>query len=182
MRNAWQSEIDPPSFPNYLNYICVEIFSHMTRTYRFNRPVSLLFLAPMVLLIVMLSAGLLREFSVLPFVLVLFSLAIVGSVIYFSLMRSLTIGPEQLKWKSPGSEMQMDWDELKHFGIVKYRSFRFLYFSRSIEKPFEQAQARVVTTEDTFVLQYREKAWNQVKTLVKEKRPELEATYMERGR
>lgn len=154
----------------------------MTRTYRFNRPVSLLFLAPMVLLIVMLTSGLIREFSVLPFVLVLFSLGIVGMVVYFSLLRSLRIGPEGLKWKSPGSEMKMDWNELKHYGIVKYRSFRFLYFSRAEALPFEQAQARVVTSEDTFVLQYRVKAWNQVKALLKEKRPELEPIYMERGK
>jgi hypothetical protein len=163
-------------------YLSSKFLSLMTRTYRFNRPVSLLFLTPMLLLIVMLTVGLLREFSVLPFVLTLFSFGILAMVVYFSLLRSLTIGPEGLKWKAPRSEMNMNWEELKHFGIVKYRSFRFLYFSRNIEKPFEAAQARIVTSEETFVLQYREKAWKQVQEFLKEKRPDLEATFMERGR
>jgi hypothetical protein len=168
----------------FLAYICARksVFNLMTRTYRFNRPISLLFLLPMVLLIAMLTAGLLREFSVLAFVLVLFSLGIVAMVLYFSLLRSLSIGPEGLRWKAPGSRMEMNWGELKHYGIVKYRSFRFIYLSRSEELPFEQAQARVVTSENTFVLQYRARAWNQVKGLVKEKCPGLEPAFMERGR
>lgn len=154
----------------------------MRRTYRFNRPVSLLILLPLLLLIVMLVAGILRSFSPLSLVLVLFSLVIVGSVVYYSLLRSLTVGPEGLVWKAPGVQYQMALAEIKHFGIVKYRSFRFIYLSRAEAAPFSQADARIVSSADTFVIQYRGRAWKQVKSLMKTAQPELKPSNLLRGR
>lgn len=145
----------------------------MKHTYRFNRPVSLLFLLPMLFLLVMLVAGLVREFSILPFLLALFTLGVLGSVLYFGMLRRLEASEAGLIWRSPGTELRMELKNIRHFGIVKYRSFRFIYLSQQETAPFEKVDTRIVPTEDTFVIQYRERAWVHLQALVQAENSDL---------
>ena len=153
----------------------------MKHKYRFNRPVSLLFLLPMLILLGMLVAGLVREFSALPLLLALFTFAVLCSVIFFGVLRSLEVGPEELVWRAPGKVRRFKVDEIKHYGIVKYRSFRFIYLSRMETPPFEKADTRIVSTDDTFVIQYRAGAWKHVSELIQINNSSLKAESIVRG-
>lgn len=131
----------------------------MSRTYTFNRPLALLFLTPLILLVVVMVFGIFREFSAMVLVVLLISALLAASILWYSFFRRLRIEDDKAVWLVPGKRLEIGLEEIRHFGIVKYRSFRFIYLSKAEEDPFAPADSRIVPDETTFVVQYRKSAW-----------------------
>jgi hypothetical protein len=125
------------------------------------------------LLVTMIGWGLLVEFHISLLLMFLVTLGILLLLVYFSLLRRLKIGEGRVIWVTPMSRYEIPMHELRHFGIVEFRRFRFAYLSRAEEVPFRDPSAPVISDKDTFVIQFRPKAWNLIETLVKIHHPDL---------
>lgn len=150
------------------------------KTFTFNRPLTALFLLPVVFLLTLEIQGLIKDFSIGVLILTLFTLLFLAPFIWMSFFRRLKIGPEKAEWITPRKHFKMPLEEVNHFGIIKFRSFRFIFFSTRDEQPFQRQDDHVISSEDTFVIQYRGKAWKLVREYIKAKRPELEQSTLTR--
>jgi hypothetical protein len=144
------------------------------RTFSFNRPLTLLFALPMLLLVTMFVWGLTVEFRVGLLVMLLVTGSMVLLLFYMTLLRRLRIGSEKAVWSTPMKRYEMRIAELRHFGIVKFRRFRFIYLSRAENVPFQEEGQPVVSDPDTFLIQYRPGAWTFLQGLVKGAHPHLQ--------
>ena len=145
----------------------------MAKQYTFNRPVFALLLLPLIFMMVMLIYGLVREINLLVVVLVLITLLFMVPIVFLSFMRRVRIDEEKAEWITPNTRRSIPISEIKHFGVMKYRSFRFIFLSRAEELPYQEAGARVIPDEDTFLLQYRGGAWKVIRELLRERHPDL---------
>ena len=149
--------------------------------YTFNRPVVALWLLPLVLLTVMLLYGIMQEFNVIVIVMSLVSFLFLVPILYLAFMRRLKVGEESAEWITPKVRHSIAYSEVRHFGIIKYRSFRFIFFSRSEEAPFADPSKPIVPGEDTFLIQYRPSAWQQIKALIQNHSKDLEPLNLKRN-
>lgn len=152
----------------------------MPRTYTFNRPLAALFLVPLLLLCTMLFLGLLRQFSFMVALTLVITLAFSGWIVWHSLLRRLRIAPEKATWLAPGTKREMALADVRHFGLVKYRSFRFIYFSDSENDPFSDPEAPIVPGPHTFVFQFRPAAWQLVQEWIRSAHPDLQPSQRQR--
>ena len=146
----------------------------MTKVYTFNRPWVALVLLPLVLLTALLLYGVFQELNVMVIVMSVVSLLFLLPVVYVSFLRRMRLSEEQVEWKTPRAHHSIFWTEIKSYGVVRYRSFRFMYVSRLPEVPFKAPNQPVVSTEDTFVIQFRRPGWTFLKKLVQRQHPDLE--------
>ncbi|MFN8393621.1 MAG: hypothetical protein U0176_03005 [Bacteroidia bacterium] len=144
------------------------------RSFTFNHPAYLLFTLPLMVLVTMFVWGLTVEFRVSLLFMLLATLSLVGLLVYFSLFRRMRIGSKSVEWVTPFKRHQMSLDELKHFGVVKFRRFRFAYVSKAEEDPFADPQAPVVSDENTFVVQYRKSVWEALQSLMRNHHPAVQ--------
>ena len=143
------------------------------RSYTFNRPITGLIMLPLLFLLVMLLVGLSRDFSVMVLVLTIISLGLLIPILYLGFFRRLRLGAEKAEWRSPGTNWQLPLEEVRYFGTVKYRMFRFIFLSRENEAPFKDPSKAPVSSEDTFVIQFRDKAWDDLRTHLGKIQPHL---------
>lgn len=153
----------------------------MAKLYTFNRPLAALWLLPLAFLSTMLLYGIFTELNVIAILMVLVSLFIFGLLLYFGFLRRLRIGEEKAEWITPKQRHQMDFEEVKHFGIIKYRSFRFIFFSRLEEQPFSEPGSPVAAGEDTFLIQYRPAAWQLLKSTIQRHHQHLKPLDLKRN-
>ncbi len=132
------------------------------KSYTFNRPIALLFALPLLLLILMFGYGLSVEFRLSLLLMLLLSATVVCLLFYLGMLRRLEIDKEKAVWKTPSKRYEMNLSEVKFFGVVKFRSFRFMYFSRADEHPFEDATKPFTVDENTFFVQFRPEGWQQI--------------------
>jgi hypothetical protein len=148
----------------------------MKRTFTFNRPVVVLYVLPMLALLVFLVLGLLREFNFFVFVMALVSVAILVPVFWLSFLRKMVVSDTSVEWITPKKHYTIPIHEISHYGIVKFRSFRFIYVSKSAEPPFTSEESRVVSDENTFVIQFRRSAYYFLEGKIHQVLPNLEPT------
>lgn len=153
----------------------------MSKLYTFNRPVVALVLLPLVLLTVMLLYGIMQEFNFIVIVMSLVSFLFLVPILYLAFMRRLRVGEESAEWITPKVRHSMAYADVRHFGIIKYRSFRFIFFSKSEEQPFADPSKPIVPGEDTFMIQFRPSAWQQLKGLIQQHRQGLEPLDLKRN-
>lgn len=132
------------------------------KTYTFNHPFAAALMIPLVVLGVMLVGGLMREFNVMALVVLIFNIFLMATVVGFGFMRRIRFKGDLVEWKTLRLSREMKNSEVKHYGIVKYRAFRFIYLSRTQESPFNPDSPNVSPTPDTFVFQYRKSGWKTV--------------------
>lgn len=145
----------------------------MAKQYTFNRPVFVLLLIPLLFLMVMLIYGLTRELNIMVIVVILITLLFISPIVFMSFLRRVRIDEEKAEWITPKVRRTIPFAEIRHFGVVKYRSFRFIFLSRSDELPFQEKGNKIVPTEDTFLLQYRKGAWKLIRELIRKRHPDL---------
>ncbi len=149
----------------------------MAKLYTFNRPVFALVLLPMALFLVMLVSGLFQEVEAFAMVMVvlvvLITLLFMGLIISMSFLRRVKIDPQKAEWITLKTKRELPFSEIKHFGVIKYRSFRFIFLSRSDELPFKKHGSKVVPDEDNFLLQYRKGAWKTIREFIRSQHPDL---------
>lgn len=143
------------------------------RTFTFNRPVTMLFYGPLLILIAMFVYGLTVEFRLSLVVMLVFSLSLVGILVYLGILRRMRVEVEKAVWITPTKRYEMALGQVRSFGVVKFRSFRFIYISKHLADPFEDPSKPVVTDEDTFVLQYRPNAWEAISARINHLQPDL---------
>lgn len=132
------------------------------QTFTFNRPITLIFSVSLVLIMLMCVYGLTVEFRLSLVVMLLVTGGVVSMLLYLGFLRRLKIGKDHATWITPKRRFEMALSDVRYFGVVKFRSFRFIYFSKAETQPFEDPQSPVVPDEDTFLIQYRHKAWSAV--------------------
>jgi hypothetical protein len=148
--------------------------------FTFNRPITLLFSVPLLLLIFMFGYGLSVEFRLSLVFMLLLSATVVGLLFYLGMLRRMEIGADKAIWTTPNKRFEMAMADVKHFGIVKFRSFRFIYLSRSVENPFGNPNNPVVTDENTFMVQFRPAAWNAIEAAIVAIHPNLKPSSLTR--
>lgn len=144
-----------------------------SKTFTFNRPWTLVFLLPMAFLIFMLVQGLMNEFSFFVLVMVIATTSLFLLFAVLSVMRRITIGNGKVTWKTPFVKREFELDKIQSFGIVKFRKFRFIYFTRLENPPYGKHDTAVVSNEDTVVLQFRQSAWQQTVAVMEAANPGL---------
>jgi hypothetical protein len=148
--------------------------------FTFNRPITLLFAAPLVLLIGMFGYGLNVEFRISLVLMLLLTTLVLGLLVYFAILRKLKIDANKAIWSTPAQRFEMDLAQVKHLGIVKFRSFRFIYFSKGEVDPFEDGETPIVTNEETFVVQFRPRAWETIRKFILAQHPDLKTNTLTR--
>jgi hypothetical protein len=144
------------------------------RTFTFNRPITMLFALPLLVLVSMFAYGLTEEFHLSVLLMLIVTTALVVLLVYYSLLRKLSVGEVKAIWRTPANRWEIPMVDLRHYGIVKFRRFRFAYLSRAEQAPFEDPAAPIVSDENTFVIQYRAGAWKYLEGLVKKLHPHLQ--------
>lgn len=144
------------------------------RSFTFNHPAYLLLLLPLLVLVTMFVWGLTVEFRLSLLFMLLATMTLVGLLVYFSLMRRMRIGKLAIEWVTPFQKRQIALDELRHYGVVKFRRFRFAYVSKALEAPFTDPAAPVVSDENTFVVQYRKSVWAALESLMRNHHPAVQ--------
>lgn len=129
------------------------------KTYTFNHPLAALLMIPLVVLGVMLVGGLAREFNLMALVVLVFNVFLMLALIGYGFARRLRFQGQTAYWKTLRRTLSMDNSEVRHYGIVKYRAFRFIYLSKSESLPFDPDSPNISPTEDTFVFQFRKSGW-----------------------
>lgn len=147
------------------------------KTYTFSKPIFSLFLLPVLAVLAFLVMGLIREFNLFVLVMILITVLILYGFAGLSFLRKIHLNPEGLKWSSPRRSMEMEWSEVKHIGVIKFRSFRFIYLSSSEENPWKDPNRPVVSDDDTFLFQFRKEGWNKIR----EQLPHLAPADVKRG-
>ncbi|MEM7036249.1 MAG: hypothetical protein AAF570_04655 [Bacteroidota bacterium] len=142
-------------------------------SYTFNKPVTALFVLPLIALMALLIYGISREFNVVVLLLFMFTLLLLLPILYLSFLRRLRFSEASAHWKTPSVAWDMDLGDVQHYGIIKYRMFRFIFMSKVADIPFEDPSKPVVSTEDTFLVQYRKSAWNEFYGKMQKLKPDL---------
>lgn len=143
------------------------------RTYTFNRPITLLFCLPLAVLVTMFVWGLTVEFRVSLLIMLFVTFGLLSMLVYYSVLRRLRLGAGKATWITPLDRREIPLSELRHFGIVKFRKFRFAYLSRAEQVPFTDPASPLTSDQDTFIIQYRPKAWKFIESLMKTLHPDL---------
>jgi hypothetical protein len=144
------------------------------RTYTFNRPVALLLALPLLALLGLLVVGLANEFNFLALVMGLFTLATLLVIVVMGFSRRVRITPEGVHWLALRQRWTLPRGEIRHFGVLKYRSFRFIYLSTAVETPFVDPESPVSADAQTVFFQYRKGAWDYVLAWVRATHPRLQ--------
>ena len=142
-------------------------------SYTFNKPVTALFTLPLAALMALLVIGMTREFNLVVLLLLLFTILLLVPILYWSFLRRLRFGEDKAHWKTPSVAWDMSLEDVKHYGIIKYRMFRFIFMSKGEEVPFGDPAKPVISTEDTFLIQYRKRAWNEFFGKMQKLKPDL---------
>lgn len=150
------------------------------RTYTFNRPVALLLALPLLALLTLLVAGLVNEFNFIALLMGLFTLGVLSLIVVLGFFRRVRIAPEGAHWLGVRQRWVLPRGEIRHFGVMKYRSFRFIYLSTAEETPFTDPEARVAADPQTVLFQYRKGAWDYVLAWVRTTHPQLPQKDLER--
>lgn len=148
----------------------------MAKVYTFNRPIVGLILVPLLFLTLILFYGVFQEFNFLVVLLTLVSLLFLMPIIYLAFFRRLRIEEEAATWVTPRLKRDIPWAEVRHYGVIKYRSFRFMFLSREEVLPFQDPTKPVVSDKNTFLVQFRRKGWQELKNQVQQHSPELKPT------
>ncbi len=148
--------------------------------FTFNRPITLLFSVPLLVLMFMFGYGLSVEFRLSLVFMLLLSATVVGLLFYLGMLRRMEIGEGKATWTTPSKHFEMAMADVKHFGIVKFRSFRFIYLSKSAENPFANPDNPVVTDENTFMVQFRPAAWSAIQAAIGAIHPDLKPSSLNR--
>lgn len=146
----------------------------MKRTFTFNKPIVFLYMAPMLALVVFLTIGLVREFNFFVLFMILVSLGLLTVVFWLSFLRRMVVSGDQVEWITPQKHFTLKLSEVNHYGIVKFRNFRFIYVSKMVEPPFESPESRVISNENTFIIQFRRKAYYYLESQLHRVNPSLE--------
>jgi hypothetical protein len=147
--------------------------TEVVHTYSFNRPVTAFFLVPLLFLVVLFTYVLIHQFNALALLMIVLSLLMIFSLVYFSFFRTLKIGGGKAVWRTPFKRYEFELSELKHYGIIKFRRFRFAYLSKATSSPFEDATVPVVASPETFLIQFRPSAWALIESVAQMHHPEL---------
>lgn len=145
----------------------------MAKQYTFNKPIFALILVPLLLMMAMLLYGVFQEINFLVILMLLVTLLFMAPIVYLSFLRRLKIDTDTAEWITPNLKRSFPLSEIKHFGVIKYRSFRFIFVSRADEVPFEGPNPKVAPDENTFLVQYRKGAWSFIKEKVRNHHPDL---------
>lgn len=143
------------------------------RTYTFNRPVALLLALPLLALLFLLVVGLVKEFNFLALLMALFTLGTVLVIVVMGFSRRVRIAPEGAHWLGMRQRWTLPCGEIRHFGVLKYRSFRFIYLSTAQDTPFVDPASPVSADAQTIFFQYRKGAWDFVLAWVRATHPVL---------
>lgn len=138
-----------------------------TKTFSFNHPWALLLILPLLVLLVMLVTGLKVEFNGMAMFALLFTLILLLPILYLGFFRWVRFHASKVEWITPRKRWAFDKKDVRHFGIVKYRAFKFIYLSTAQDAPFAGEDARVTPGPETIVLQYRKNAWRHVEEWLK---------------
>jgi hypothetical protein len=149
--------------------------------FTFNRPITLLFSLSLLLIMVMCGYGLSIEFRLSLVFMLLATGTVVATLFYVGFLRKMEIGEGRAAWFTPKKRYEMDLADVKYFGTVKFRSFRFIYISSADEKPFQLADQHVVSDASTFVIQYRPRAWEAVQAAIAGIHPDLKPDFLTRA-
>ena len=136
------------------------------RTYTFNHPWALLLTLPLLLLATLLVGGLALEFNLLGVVVLLFTVAMLVPIVVMGFLRRVKFDAQAVHWISLKGRRQLARTEIKHFGVVKYRAFKFIYLSVAAEDPFKEVDARVEPSAETVLFQFRRGGWEYVQEWV----------------
>ncbi len=121
----------------------------------------------------MLIYGLTQEVKIAVVIVIAITLLFTSLIVFMSFLRRIRIDEEKVEWITPRVRREIQISEVRHFGIIKYRSFRFIFLSRSEERPYQDKGAKVIPSEDTFVLQYRRGAWTNIREVLRKRHPDL---------
>lgn len=146
----------------------------MRKTFTFNRLGVLFFLLPLAVILVFLVLGFIREQNIFVLVMIIVTLVMLVPFVWLSFLRRLTLTKEKAIWKTPKTHYEINLAEVNHYGIIKFRSFRFIYLSKSEEPPFEKDDSHIVTDENTFVIQFRKSAYYFLEDRIHEVKPDLQ--------
>jgi len=152
----------------------------MAKVYTFNRPIVALVLVPLLFLTIMLLYGVVQEFNVIVIVLTLVSLLFLLPILFLAFLRRLRIEDSQVVWITPKTRKEIAWEEVQNYGIIKYRSFRFMFVCRLETPPFADPSKPVVSDDDTFIVQFRRGGWNRIKAKVQSQHPGLKPSNLVR--
>ena len=94
--------------------------------------------------------------------------------IYASYIRRLVITEAYAELARIGKRERILLRDIRQFGIVKYRSFNFIYVSKLGHFPFPDPEAPVISSADTFVIQYRKGPWKYISSWIHTKHPEMQ--------
>jgi hypothetical protein len=143
------------------------------RTYTFNRPVALLLALPLLLLLGLLLIGLSKELNIIAIIMALLTIGMITVITLMGFARRVRISPEGAHWLGIRQRWTLPRGEIRHFGILKYRSFRFIYLSTAEKAPFTDPEAGVSADSQTVFFQYRKGAWDYVLLWVRSVHPQL---------
>lgn len=152
----------------------------MPRTFTFNKPLAALLALPLLILLVFTAISFWYDRSAWKVIAFALSLFFFIGAVWLTLLRRLTIAEGSATWKTPRVRYSIPFAEVKCWGKVRFRSYDFIFLSRSESNPFEGAEGYVVTTQDTFVIQMRPAAWDLLKEQMGKYKPGLEALAVEK--
>lgn len=138
----------------------------MRRTYTFNGPLAGLLYLLIGSFTAVLILSWLAEHTISGMILILVNLFLLFAGLLTSYYRRLSLSETEAVFWSLRGRRTIAMSEVKHFGIVKYRSFRFMFLSRAAEKPFTDPDQPVVSSDDTFVIQFRSRPWEHLQRLM----------------
>ena len=121
----------------------------------------------------MLFYGLFQEINFVVILLTLVSLLFLSPILYLAFFRRMRVEADRAVWLTPRVRRELPWREIKYYGVIKYRSFRFMFISRAADIPFQDPQKPVISDEDTFLVQFRRKGWERLKARVHDSNPQL---------
>jgi hypothetical protein len=147
----------------------------LSRTFTFNGPLAAILYAVILAFTVFLIIAFRHEPNVFLLFLIGVNSLIAIAGILTSYFRRLRISAKQAVFRGLRVKYQINLNEVKHYGIVRYRSFKFIYLSTHELRPFTQPEEAVVSSEGTLVIQFRQKPWAWIQSCIKEACPGLEA-------
>lgn len=152
-----------------------------SHTYTFNRPVALLLAVPLLALLTMMVLSLVKEFNLVATLMAMVTVAVLVAIVLLGFGRRVRIAPEGAHWLGIRSRWTLPRRDIRHFGVLKYRSFRFIYLSTAEAPPFMDPASPVVADAETVLFQYRPGAWTQVQAWIRATHPTLAQEDLQRN-
>ena len=131
-----------------------------TRSYTFNHPLAALLMVPLILIEVLLAIGLGNEFNFVAALMLVITAMLILVIAGYGFFRTIRISHHDVQLSGLSKKITLSKQEIKRFGVVKYRAFRFIYVSKSDSGPFNPEQPNISPTPETIVFQYRKGAWD----------------------